>query len=120
MSHNIACFRCGASLASLSLPLSRRDECPECAAHLHVCRMCRNFDPAAVRQCLEDDAEEVADKERVNFCEWFAPTEGAFDPAAKAEADRARQSLDALFGDGDAAAESADSALSEAEKLFRS
>ena len=120
MSHNIACFRCGASLASLSLPLSRRDECPECTAHLHVCRMCRNFDPAAVRQCLEDDAEEVGDKERVNFCEWFAPTEDAFDPAAKAEADRARQSLDALFGEEDAAPDSTDSALSEAEKLFRS
>ncbi len=120
MSHNIACFRCGASLASLSLPLSRRDECPECSAHLHVCRMCRHFDLAAVRQCLEDDAEDVADKERLNFCEWFAPGEDAFDPAAKAEADAAKRSLDALFGDGDTAAESSDSSLSEAEKLFRS
>ena len=120
MSHNIACFRCGASLASLSLPLSRRDECPECSAHLHVCRMCRYFDPAAVRQCLEDDAEDVADKERLNFCEWFVPSETAFDPAAKAEADRARQSLDALFGDGEGSADGPDSSLGEAEKLFRS
>jgi hypothetical protein len=120
MSHDIACFRCGASLASLSLPLSRRDECPECSAHLHVCRMCRHFDPAAVRQCLEDDAEDVADKERLNFCEWFVPSENAFDPVAKAEADRAKQSLDALFGEGEGSAESPDSSLSEAEKLFRS
>jgi hypothetical protein len=120
MSHDIACFRCGASLASLSLPLSRRDECPDCSAHLHVCRMCRHFDPAAVNQCLEDDAEEVRDKERVNFCEWFVPTEAAFNPAAKAEADRAKQSLDALFGDGDAPAEDAAAALTDAEKLFRS
>jgi tryptophanyl-tRNA synthetase len=65
MSHDLTCFRCGASLASLSLPLSRRDECPECSAHLHVCRMCRYFDPTAVRQCLEDDAEDVADKDRL-------------------------------------------------------
>jgi hypothetical protein len=120
MNHNIACFRCGASLTSLSLPLSRRDACPECSAHLHVCRMCRHFDPAAVDQCREDDAEEVRDKERVNFCEWFVPTEGAFDPAAKAKADEAKQSLDALFGEGDVPAEGADSALGEAEKLFRS
>jgi hypothetical protein len=120
MSHNIACFRCGASLASLSLPLSRRDECPECSAHLHVCRMCCHFDTAAVHQCLEDDAEEVGDKERVNFCEWFVPAENAFDPAAKAEAERAKQSLDALFGAGDSAPDGPDSALSEAEKLFRS
>ena len=120
MSHTIACFRCGASLASLSLPLSRRDECPECSAHLHVCRMCRHFDQAAVHQCLEDDAEEVGNKERVNFCEWFVPSEGAFDPTAKAEADRARESLDALFGEGDTSPDGPDSALGEAEKLFRS
>jgi hypothetical protein len=120
MSQNIACFRCGASLASLSLPLSRRDECPECSAHLHVCRMCRHFDPAAVHQCLEDDAEEVGNKELVNFCEWYVPTENAFDPAAKAEADRARESLDALFGEGDTPSDGSDPALSEAEKLFRS
>ena len=120
MSHTIVCFRCGASLASLSLPLSRRDECPECSAHLHVCRMCRHFDRAAVRQCLEDDAEDVVDKERLNFCEWFVPSENAFDPAAKAEADKAKQSLGALFGDGDAPSGAADSSLSEAEKLFRS
>jgi hypothetical protein len=120
MSHDLTCFRCGDSLASLSLPLSRRDECPECNVHLHVCRMCRYFDPTAVRQCLEDDAEDVADKDRLNFCEWFAPSENAFDPAAKAEADRAKQSLDALFGDGDGPQESQDSALSDAEKLFRS
>jgi hypothetical protein len=120
MSHNIVCFRCGASLAELSLPLTRRDECPDCSAHLHVCRMCRYFDPTAVRQCLEDDAEDVADKERLNFCEWFVPSENAFDPAAKAEADKAKESLDALFGDGEAPAESSDSSLSEAEKLFRS
>ena len=82
--------------------------------------MCRHFDPTAVRQCLEDDAEDVTDKERLNFCEWFVPSEDAFDSAAKAEADRAERSLDALFGDAEASAESADSSLSEAEKLFRS
>ncbi len=120
MSHDIVCFRCGASLASLTLPLSRRDECPECSAHLHVCRMCRHFDPAAVRQCLEDDAEDVSDKQRLNFCEWFVAAENTFDSAAKAEADRARLSLDALFGDGAVAAEDPDASLSEAEKLFRS
>ncbi len=82
--------------------------------------MCRQFDPAAVGQCLEDDAEDVRDKERVNFCEWFVPAEDAFDPAAKAEADKAKQSLDALFGDADGPSEGADAALGEAEKLFRS
>ena len=120
MADMLLCYRCGASLERLSLPLSRRDECPDCSASLHVCRMCRFFDPSVPKQCREDDAEEVGDKEKTNFCEWFVPGENAFDPAAKAEADRAQESLDALFGDGDGPQETPDSAQSEAEKLFRS
>ena len=119
MSHEICCYRCGASLASLSLPLSRQDSCPECSVHLHVCRMCRHFDVSVPRQCREDDAEDVFEKERLNFCDWFAPSQDAFDPVTKAEADRSRQTLDALFGDGDAEPEATDAGLSEAEKLFR-
>lgn len=119
MSHAIACYRCGASLAALSLPLSRQDSCPGCGVHLHVCRMCQHFDVTVPGQCREDDAEDVFEKERLNFCDWFAPREDAFDPAMKAEADRSRQTLDALFGDGDVETEEPDAALTEAEKLFR-
>ena len=119
MSHNIACYRCGSSLAALSLPLSRQDSCPECSVHLHVCRMCRHFDPAVPGQCREDDAEEVFEKERLNFCEWFEPSDSAFDPAAKAEADQARTALDALFGDAEPGSDSGDAETSEAEKLFK-
>ena len=118
MSHSVACFRCGASLASLSLPLSRQDECPDCSAHLHVCKMCRHFDVTVPKQCREDDAEEVIEKARLNFCEWYVPSEDAFDPTGKAAADRARQSLDVLFGDAEASGEEPDESLSDAEKLF--
>ena len=101
MSHSIACYRCGASLAALSLPLSRRDQCPECTADLHVCKMCRHYDAAATRQCREDGAEDVKEKERPNFCDWFVPSETAFDPDRKASADAATAALDALFGGTD-------------------
>lgn len=101
MSHQIACYRCGESLAVLSLPLSRRDQCPKCSADLHVCKMCRNFDPVVIRQCREDGAEEVKEKERPNFCDWFIPSENAFDPNRKSSADAAQMALDALFGDAD-------------------
>ena len=99
MSHNIACYRCGESLSSLSLPLSRQDECPNCQAHLHVCRMCVFFDPQVPRQCREDDADDVFEKERLNFCDYFQPSDKAFDPARKAEEDAAKQALADLFGD---------------------
>ncbi len=100
MSHSITCYRCGASLAALSLPLSRRDNCPDCTAELHVCKMCVHFDPNAPGQCREDDAEDVTEKERVNFCDWFVPSDSAFDPERKEAADAAQQALEDLFGDG--------------------
>ena len=119
MSHNVACFRCGASLAALSLPLSRQDSCPECSAHLHVCRMCRHYDVSVPGQCREDDAEDVFEKERLNFCDWFDPSETAFDPAAKAEADKAGQALEALFGGEAPEQEDDEPAQNEAENLFK-
>lgn len=117
MSHSISCFRCGESLASLSLPLSRQDECPHCLVYLHVCRMCCHFDSSVPRQCREDDAEDVTEKERLNFCDYFEPSEHAFDSTRKSETDKAEQALDALFGDGEAP--STPSGQSDAEDLFK-
>jgi len=101
MTHTISCYRCGASLGALSLPLSRRDQCPDCSADLHVCKMCLHFDRAVPRQCREDGAEDVTEKERVHFCDWFKPSDSAFDPDRKSEADAAKDALAALFGDAD-------------------
>ena len=99
MTHNLACYRCGASLSALSLPLSRRDQCPDCSADLHVCKMCVSFDNAVPRKCREDGAEDVTDKERPNFCDWFKPSDKAHYPMRKSDADAAQEALAALFGD---------------------
>ena len=99
MAHNIHCYRCGASVEALSLPFSRQDECPECQNYLHVCKMCVHYDRAVPRQCREDGAEDVTDKDRLNFCDWYKPSEKAFDADRKADEDQARASLDALFDD---------------------
>jgi hypothetical protein len=114
----IRCYRCGESLAVLTLPFSRRDECPNCTMHLHVCRMCRFFDPAAPNQCREDDAEEVTEKERMNYCEWFKPRGDAFDPVRAGKEAKANSQLIALFGDCDEQPGN-DDAMREAEDLFR-
>lgn len=120
MDHNVTCYRCGASLAAFSLPLSRQDECPECGNYLHVCKMCSHFDASIPRQCREDGAEEVTEKDRLNFCDWFLASEVAFDAKRKAAADQARSALDALFdGTGETVAES-DHGLDDAEELFKS
>ncbi|MEZ5500792.1 MAG: hypothetical protein R3E77_15370 [Steroidobacteraceae bacterium] len=98
MSHDLVCWKCGASLAALTLPLSRRDECRACRAELHVCRMCCEYDRNYAKHCREPTTEEVRDKEAANFCDYFRPRSGAFDAAKGAAGERSRAELDKLFG----------------------
>lgn len=122
MTEALRCWRCGKGLEALSLPLSRMDECPDCAVHLHVCRMCVNFDPAVPTACREDAAEEVLEKERANFCDYFQPSSGAFDKDVAAADQQARDELQALFGDSGtpgAGGQSDDPALKAADDLFK-
>jgi hypothetical protein len=98
MTDELSCWKCGASLEGLPLPLGRRAECLACRAELHVCRMCRFYDPHIARACREPVAEEVQDKERANFCDHFEARAGAFIARDDAAARSARTQLDALFG----------------------
>ena len=98
IAEDLYCFRCGESLGGLTPPISRQDACPSCGCHLHVCRMCVDFDPDVPAQCREDDAEEVFDKEKSNFCDWFKPSPDAFDAKSKRADDTSRTAAEALFG----------------------
>jgi len=98
MAHDLVCWKCGSSLAALSLPLMRRDECPKCHAELHVCRMCVDYDTRVAKQCREPTAEEVNDKTHANFCGHFKPRPGAYVAPNTGEVDKARAALDKLFG----------------------
>ena len=113
------CYRCGASLAELGLPLGRLDECPACEVQVHVCRMCTHFAPQVVKQCREDDAEEVRDKFRANFCDYFKPSAAAHDPSFAAADSQARGQLAGLFGDADEAGQSPDDPAGAADDLFK-
>ncbi len=119
MADDLLCYRCGASLEDLSLPLSRQDECPACSVYLHVCRMCEFYDPGVPKKCREDDAEEVIEKERLNFCEWFKPGYEVFDAALATQEAQAKDALAGLFGEGGGSEASQDDQLGEAKKLFR-
>ena len=119
MSADIVCYNCGGSLATLTLPLSRRDMCPACSVHVHVCRMCTNYDPAVIGQCREEDAEEVLEKTKVNFCDWFSPAANAYDASRRSGQLAALANAEAPFGDGDGSASADSDALSDAENLFK-
>ena len=108
------CWRCGANLGEVPLPYGRRSECPACHVELHACRMCRHHAPGKAKQCRESAAEDVKDKTRGNFCDWFQPApagapqtaktpdrtalEALFDGSPAANKDDARKELDDLFG----------------------
>jgi len=97
MSNELVCWRCGASLKALPLPLGRRAECLGCGAELHVCRLCCHFDTRKAKQCRELAADEVNNKTRANFCDWFQPKSAAFN-SETASGGSARSELDKLFG----------------------
>jgi len=103
---SLVCWKCGAGLDEVPQPLSKYAECLACRAELHVCRMCRFYDTSVAQACREPMADEVKDKTRANFCDYFEPRPDAWTgqdgPSARNDA------LAALFGDdeeGDTASE---------------
>jgi hypothetical protein len=116
----LVCWKCGTSLADFTLPLRRLEECRKCGAELHVCKLCEWYSVTVAKHCREPIAEEVKDKERANFCDYFKPRPNAHAPADVAASGKARADLDALFG-GKGAAEpsAADKARAELDKLFK-
>jgi len=96
-SQALVCWRCGASLAALSLPLRRLDVCKVCSAELHVCKMCVEYDTSYAKHCKEPIAEEVRKKDEANFCDYFKPKPGAYTAKNEAEISKAKSALDDLF-----------------------
>lgn len=98
MTHDLSCWKCGAPLAALSLPLLRRDECPKCHAELHACKMCVDYDTRVAKHCREPTADEIADKTRSNFCDHFKPKAGAYVAPDTAAVNKSLSELEKLFG----------------------
>ena len=65
------CFSCGAQLDTLDKP-GRADTCLVCNADLHCCCNCEFYDPGSYNDCRETQAERVLEKDRSNFCDYFA------------------------------------------------
>lgn len=117
-SESLACWRCGAALKELPLPLGRLDECPKCRAQLHVCKMCAFYDARLAKGCREKDAEDIADKQHANFCGYFKASPTAWRAPDAGRVQAAKAQVDALFG-GAPAETPRDPARERAEALFR-
>ena len=96
-----ACHFCGAPVEN-PREVYRTSTCPSCRRDLRICLNCRFYSPGAHFDCAETVDEQVSDKERANFCTFFAFRASA-GPGAGTGAARgtdARRKLDKLFGDG--------------------
>ena len=123
----LQCWKCGAPLKEFRSPYSRYEECTVCKADLHVCRMCRDYDPQVADACREDRADFVLDKDKANFCDFFRPRTGAYQKTDDSAAREARARLADLFGEAPAQPEEestktspsdSDRALAELKRLF--
>ena len=116
MGGSLNCWKCGHALDDMPMPLRRRDECPACGADLHVCRLCEFYDTSVAKSCREPIAEEVTDKVRANFCDYFRGQPGVGSAGGVSEAESARSQLEAMFGvDGKSGDESS---VSDPETLM--
>ena len=97
MKQRIECWRCGTAVNSAQLPITRLEQCLHCHADLHVCRLCRFWNPRYTSKCSHDHAEPPLDRERANFCQYFRPAPGACRNAGAPGGETARTDLEALF-----------------------
>jgi hypothetical protein len=89
------CHACKKEISD-ELKVGRSDECPSCGADLRCCLNCRFYDRAVSKQCRETVTELVREKEKANYCEYFAYAENQ-NPAAETGATQSRKALDDLF-----------------------
>lgn len=97
---NLGCWKCGAEMPDVPLPVGRGEECPKCISSVRVCRMCRFYDPDASNDCREIMADVVQDKEAANTCDYFSPR-APEQERDEAEAAEAKAKLRAAFGEGE-------------------
>jgi hypothetical protein len=64
------CYNCGTPFPR-EMPITRSEECPRCLRPVRCCRNCRFYAPGAHWDCHETVPEQVFDKERSNFCDYF-------------------------------------------------
>jgi hypothetical protein len=97
MGKPIVCWRCGAAVKPDQRPINRLEQCRRCQADLHVCRLCRSWNPRMTGYCDHDHAEPPLERERANFCQYFKPRPGAFTPGEQNAGSDTRKELDSLF-----------------------
>lgn len=94
-----SCYSCGVTLPE---QIGRSTSCPSCGKDVRVCLNCRFYAPGSHWDCRETIPEPVREKDRGNFCDYFAPAADRGGQGGKGSSanrvTRARSSFDNLFG----------------------
>lgn len=68
---NPFCWKCGKPLDLPDGPVPMRATCDHCGSWLHCCLNCQNYRKGSPNDCLIPDIDLVADKEKMNYCDYF-------------------------------------------------
>ena len=93
MNKIISCWSCSNTWEFVH-PLSRSESCDKCGWDAKVCKNCQFYDASAYRECREEQAELVKDKDKRNFCTWFESKQSQ----GTVESTPSVNPLDQLFG----------------------
>ncbi len=66
-----SCWSCGEGLKASEF--GRETNCLQCGRPTRVCLNCLWYDVSKANACAEPMAEEVMEKDRPNFCNFFEP-----------------------------------------------
>lgn len=77
--------------------VGRQDTCPHCNRDLRCCKQCKFYDSNAFNECREVLAERIGEKERSNFCDYFAPRGAKTGGGSFSRAKEAKMALEELF-----------------------
>ena len=123
MTGKLVCWRCGEALGDIPKPIPRLFKCRQCEADLHVCLMCRHYNPRYSSKCDHEMAEPARERDLANFCHYLKLKPNAFVEKAFDQSKEAEAKLKALFGDTEeeqdiAKNESSDDPMEKLKSLF--
>ncbi len=110
---SIQCWSCS-RVWEFNPPMARSESCDKCGWDARVCLNCRFYDKSAYRECVEEQAELVKDKDKRNFCTWFEP---ALNQLLSSQSPSVNP-LDSLFG-GSATPKPQSKFEEELDKFFK-
>lgn len=92
------CWKCKREISVENV--TRLTECPLCSCDLHCCKGCKFYSAGNHWDCKENIDSIVLDKERSNFCDFFAANKvvkSNDESKEKSNKDNARDLFNSLF-----------------------